>query len=406
MRQYLFGMASGESTTAVNYGPITAPVNNSAYVTTEAQVATPLPCAGTLQMLTVTLSVAPGTGKSRSFMIMKNGATTGLTVTITGTATSATITTPVLFVAGDLISMRSTPSGTPAASIASWRIQTDTAQARQAILMGGLTAAISIAANSPAFLRASGHQGSASGFGGTDAGMSFPVPCSGNITAIAAHSSVAPGAGQSYTVGYYQNGSAGPTAVLSGTNTVVTSTLTGGSIHYFAEGDTLSQSVIRSTSGATTGILTFSMVFQPDIDGRFFCGLVSGASPTVNAQSINQPYGVGRSAWTNADANVPCMPGPVTVLGFHVTTTAPGGTQNNVVQVRLNGSTTGTPAFNVVGSATGGSDYADPSTITDGMTMSAECSTSATCAVGSVHMGILMYVKPVGSGALQTLLSP
>lgn len=61
----------------------------------------------TLQNLIIHLTVAPGTSKSRIFIVRKNGINTGLAVTIQGTVTvdGSNTTDQVSFISGDLFSL-------------------------------------------------------------------------------------------------------------------------------------------------------------------------------------------------------------------------------------------------------------------------------------------------------------
>lgn len=75
----------------------------------------PWPTDGTFRNLVITITTAPGTGKSWTFTVRKDGVDTTLTVPIADTATTARDTTHSFTIApGGLLSMSCTPSGTPA----------------------------------------------------------------------------------------------------------------------------------------------------------------------------------------------------------------------------------------------------------------------------------------------------
>lgn len=70
--------------------------------------------AGTLQNLRVLLTVAPGSGKSYTVTLYKNGSSTALTVTVSDLATTGSDTTHTVSVAaGDKLRIEYTTSGTP-----------------------------------------------------------------------------------------------------------------------------------------------------------------------------------------------------------------------------------------------------------------------------------------------------
>lgn len=76
-----------------------------------------VPTAGTFGQWYVQLTVAPGVGNSRTLTLQKNGSGTTVTVTISGTATTASFTgTPVSWASNDTIRCQQTTTGTPAAA--------------------------------------------------------------------------------------------------------------------------------------------------------------------------------------------------------------------------------------------------------------------------------------------------
>jgi hypothetical protein len=87
-------------------------------VTTEAQSQLPMPAAGTVQELHATLSAAPGSGNSVTFTIRKNGASTAVACSISGTATSCSDPNNATgFSTGDLLSVQITDTAGVAADI-------------------------------------------------------------------------------------------------------------------------------------------------------------------------------------------------------------------------------------------------------------------------------------------------
>ena len=82
-----------------------------------------MPASGTVQELHATVNQALGAG-SIVFTVRKNGASTPVTCTITGTATScADPTHAVGFATGDLISVEMTETAVPAMTVAGWTSQ-------------------------------------------------------------------------------------------------------------------------------------------------------------------------------------------------------------------------------------------------------------------------------------------
>jgi hypothetical protein len=91
--------------------------------TSEADSQLAMPASGTLQELHATLSTAPGAG-SVTFTVRKNGVSTPVTCTISGTATSCADPTHAIgFATGDLISVQMTETGVAALTVAGWTSQ-------------------------------------------------------------------------------------------------------------------------------------------------------------------------------------------------------------------------------------------------------------------------------------------
>jgi hypothetical protein len=85
--------------------------------TGNAMAALPAPADCSASGFFVKLSAGPDNGIDRDFALFKNGSNTGISCQISGTDTSCSDTgTPVEFVAGDSMSIRSAIIGTDAAA--------------------------------------------------------------------------------------------------------------------------------------------------------------------------------------------------------------------------------------------------------------------------------------------------
>lgn len=108
----------GATTSATGYHSVGVPGFGDATDAIAAQICA---VAGTIDNLYITETVAPGSGKSRVYTLYKNGSPTSLTCTIADAAKTASDTNAahaVTVAAGDLLSLESVPSGTPAAATA------------------------------------------------------------------------------------------------------------------------------------------------------------------------------------------------------------------------------------------------------------------------------------------------
>ncbi|HWO41311.1 MAG TPA: hypothetical protein VNO43_05865, partial [Candidatus Eisenbacteria bacterium] len=109
--------SSSLSGSATRFVPaLLANVNSS-----EEAVNQVLPFNGTLSDFYVRLSGSPGGATSYSFTVRINGADTTLACTVSGAATSCSDTAnSVQFSAGDLVSVKSVPSGSPSSRAMRW----------------------------------------------------------------------------------------------------------------------------------------------------------------------------------------------------------------------------------------------------------------------------------------------
>jgi hypothetical protein len=112
------------------------------WTTTLADREVVAPHAGTLRNFYVKLTVAPDSGagtQSHILTVMKNGVATGLTVTISDTATTGSDTSNTVDVAaGDLLAIKSTVSGLlVTASAAEWGLTFESDNDNQSCVLGG-----------------------------------------------------------------------------------------------------------------------------------------------------------------------------------------------------------------------------------------------------------------------------
>lgn len=106
---------------AARYSTLTSMFQAVNAFTTETDAREVIPTSGTIKRLSMELETAPGSGKSRTYTLYKNGVATALTFTISGTATTGSdLSNTVSVSPGDEISLECTGSSTPAASNGAW----------------------------------------------------------------------------------------------------------------------------------------------------------------------------------------------------------------------------------------------------------------------------------------------
>ena len=99
-----------------------------------------VPTGGTLKDFYVQLDTAPDTGKSYTFTVFLNGSATGVTLTISDTATTGSdLSNTVAVVAGDIVAIKCAPGSTPDATRAHWGIVFDSTISGESIVMSATT---------------------------------------------------------------------------------------------------------------------------------------------------------------------------------------------------------------------------------------------------------------------------
>lgn len=133
------------STSAANYININGG-NVVSWTATETDVQIVVPTAGTLRDLYIKLQTSPGAAKQYDYVVMLNGSPTSLTVNLTNATTGNDTTHTVAVVAGDVISIKCTPTGTPTSSRPAWGLVFEPTTAGEAIYGYGSSIAPSASA--------------------------------------------------------------------------------------------------------------------------------------------------------------------------------------------------------------------------------------------------------------------
>ena len=233
------GSATSMTNTATRYQGVFSANNHGVWNSTEANIRAVCPAAGTLRNFKVNLATAPGTGKSWTFTIRKNGVDTGLTLTISDTNTTSKDTThSVSVAAGDLIIMSVVPSGTPtAAANAQWTVEFEGNTSSQNIIAGGTSSGTPSATNINGTCPACGDD-IIDITGGLTNELTFAclIPHATTIKALYIDLRTAPGSGKSWKFHLRKNGSKEATSEVTISNTATTGNVTGLSIS-LAAGD-------------------------------------------------------------------------------------------------------------------------------------------------------------------------
>lgn len=323
----LWGATStAPSTSTAGFYPVNAGGSRlPAWGTTHASRAVVIPTACTIGDLTVNIATAPGSGKEWTFSLVKNG-TPVVDVTISGASTTASTPFSAAFSPGDTLSLRLTPSGTPAASgVIQWSMEVDTEGDGESLFVMSVT-------NAPSENwrpRFSPPQGSSTDVNTTRSGFfSQVMPMAGTLSDLYVVAPTPPGASKSVSYTLYKNGVATAlTCTISGTDTA--GSLTGVDVSV-AEGDRV-EIAASGVGGNTPTMSPFSasMVFTSPVEGEWPVLAACGQSIWSGEKLWTDAWGHGRgsSNWTNFLSNIyaPTRPGPLEVIKAYVWTSAAPG---------------------------------------------------------------------------------
>ena len=350
---------------------------------------------GVLKNLSITVASAPGASKSYAFTIMKNGSATSLTTTISGTNVTNSDTSDLIYVLpGDVISLRSVPSGTPGATgnikwSFGWQ---STISTGQSIIIAGSSGALSASA-----ARYNGIQ-SSSAWNATATSTRQVMPTAGVIKNLFIALSAAPGTaggGQSYQFDVYKNGLvASPSLSCTISETATTGSDTTHSITY-AAGDTIE---IAATPTNTPGAIAahWGVSFIPTVSGESLLLAGTSAVVTATAASYLGLGGISTSAPSATETdNTQIMPSFMVKKLQVLIDGSPGGTgKSYTFTVRKNSADT-SPAITTTlsNTTTTGSDTSDTSVFSAGDTIDVSItpSTPTNPTARRVFVGLVLY---------------
>lgn len=322
MLSLLYGRPGQPSTAATRYLSVS---NNNA---TESVVSLVCPDSFTFSKLYVEVTTAPSVGKSWTFALMKNGVATGLTCTISDTATFASDNAnSVSFAAGDTYSLQCIPSGTPTSSgILYWNLTTS--GPGQIIPLPGSSSFGNTTLNLVSLMGGTGQT--------TESSIQTVMPTAGTFTKMYAVLSGAPTGGDSVAIKFRKNAAdSGPNVTISGANTTGNDTSNTSSV---VAGDRVS--ITYQETGTTSSLsMRVTLLFTPTVDGESFVGMGLGDTPDNTNIEYNTQAVAGSEAWTTTEI--------FTIFGnwlikklYGRTNTGAGAGKNRILTVRKNSADT------------------------------------------------------------------
>lgn len=283
-QQFFSLFAGAPSAAATRFAPVVG-YGEIAPNATESTVYCVMPSAGTVRSAQVTTNSAPGVGKSLAYTLRKNGADTGLTFTLSGASLSATAAVDVAVAAGDLLTWKIVPSGTP--TVTGVRLLTlfEPTTDNQFAYHGGCQTA---ATTTPRFAPALHYRQQFQAADTNEVTRDIIALSNGTIRNLYVNVDIAPGAGKSVTVILVKNGveEASSSLVLSGTNTGAN--VTGLSIAV-AQNDMIGFKLKSNVGAFTAANYSWGLVIEPGTSGEFqLQGGPGGGAYVPGARSTGQ----------------------------------------------------------------------------------------------------------------------
>jgi hypothetical protein len=320
-----------------------------------------IPTGGSIDRLYIRLSANVAAGATYTFTLMKNAGTSTLTVTIAaGASTGSDLTHSVALVAGDLVSIRSTYTGSPGTPFACWSTRWMSTLPNESICMANGFC-------DTAFTYYASVQGNNSVVT-TETQISSPIPSNSTCSKLYVNLSIRPGAApDDVNVTLYKNGVA-TTLTATITDPATTGHDTINSVSFTA-GDLASWRFLPENTLANTPNVAVSMVWASDIVGEsMICGAAPAPSAAANQYEILQG-GSASLAWNSTEANTYQVIQKTILSKFYVKTFAApdngAGVQSYQFDIRYAAGNTGISVL-ISEASTTGSDLVNTYTTADG----------------------------------------
>lgn len=389
---FTYAVRTAPSNAAVNYSSICMRAN-AGWNATQTLRTQLIPDTGVLKRWQLNVSAAPGAGKSWTFEIMLNGVASGYSITIADSATFGRNDNELAITAGDIISVRSTPSGSPTAAGVRHQSVFESSVIGNIPFPCGINT--TLGTTSGLFSSLLGGEVWATSAGGTS--QQLLCPASGTIRNMYVNSDSSPGASNTMTF----------TARKNGTNQSLVTTISGASTtgndlsnsFTVAAGDLVDIRYDVTVGGAwgANKTVNWGVVFQPDNQTQQ--PVLSGgnllATATENYMQIQTPAIVPNATELNV-ANFLTNNSRLRNL-YAQLDTAPGSGSWDV-ELNKNGSATAL-AINTVTSTALQSNLTDVIEYAETETASLNCSPNTPGAATVVAWGINwdVYVPGVQS---------
>jgi hypothetical protein len=347
--------------------------------------------AGDWRNFTFEHLTAPGSGKSFTYTLVKNGVDTAVVITVADLATLGRSTSSVTAVSGDKFYWRRTSSGSPTLSNVRYCSEFAHSAANLNGHHGYFGANTGSGLSAPLFAPSVWTSA-------VVANNTAPVAAPGDLTELYYKLTAAPGSGKNFVFvltinGVQQDGSGGTTDTRVTIADAATEGTWSGSIALSA-GDLCTLSYTPSGTPTSTSVMV-SVTFEPTVDGESnACGRAgtnmgtSGTWYVIPAQNAT----TGHTA-TEADNTVPGSVSDYLLRDFRVSISSTIATGPVTFTTRVNASAPGgTPAVTLTSGQSSGTDATGEVTIEDGDVWTLEYVATGSPGVARIlSMGWVLY---------------
>jgi len=384
----------GAPNSATNYGVLTPSL---AFQTTENIRQNVIAVAGTISELGAILPTAPGVGKSYTFTLMVNGVASALSFTISGTDVAGSdMVNSVTVTPGDLLGIRSVPSGTPTAHATGlWTAMFEATTSGESPLLGGLYANAPTSGTNYMILCGTGP------LNATEANVQQVIPTGGTLSHLYVDANGSPGVGKSYAFTLRKNGiDTALSASIVDNNTSGNDTTDSVSV---VAGDLVSMKLVANGT-PTARRVRFGLKWTPTINGESLLMNTNSSAPSNTVTTWN--YVVAAGGWSTTETSGrQCLARACTIKKLYVNmSVAPGAGKSRAFSLRRELGPTDLTCT-VSDTATTANDTVNEVAIADNDGCSYQSVPSGTPTAGIAAVSAVAFIAPASANHNNLLLT-
>jgi len=380
---------------AVQYAPILGSFSFNENV--EGETRSVIPSAGKLRYLRFVLNDAPGgAGKDYTFHLMLNGAPTALVVVIANLATSGSdMANEIDVVAGDEVSLRCTPTGTPDKTEARYTIQFTGSTAGESIILGSTTNNI-LDSGATGYRRV---MGCGAALVANENEAREIVPTAGTIKNLYVELSLDPGDDpEAYRFTVRLNGATVGQSLIV---TITADATTGNDVAHnlvVAAGDVLTMMIEPLNTPTVEPTARWGMTFVATIDGESL--VLSGTAETIGAE-LNNGHNYIETDGRLFSLSSSWSLGQITTLRkMHwLLSAAPGGVTTRTLTIEIAVGGDGNQSVTIVDPNTWGSDLVNTDVLVNDNVVGVRQSFTGAPAAAYACWSVVGYIDPAAPPA-------